>query len=409
MASPKDDAPKNDAKKAGPVGEGKAGGKVAAVPVAAASEAAPAEAAAPKAVPVKRINVGLQGGGSHGAFTWGVLDRLLADRRIEIDSVTGASAGAMNAIVLAQGMANGSAEEARRTLRHFWEKVASVSAESPLGLMSQLTVPGQWNLKGSPLFIWMDLLSRLVSPYQLNPLNLNPLRDLLRKMVDFKKVRENRYLKVFISATNVETGRAKLFRTEEITVDHLLASACLPSIFQAVEIDGVPYWDGGFMGNPPLWPLFDRSTCNDVVIVQINPFFRKGAPTSAADINDRQTEIVFNSSLMAELRVVDLVGRLVEEGRLRGTAFRHIHVHMIGNEEFLRPLDASSKFNTNRAFLELLFNAGVEAADKWLAENFDSIGRKSTLDVRAIFQGKEEKIDGEKPARSALYHSRPLA
>ena len=358
----------------------------------------------------KLVNLGLQGGGSHGAFTWGVLDRLLADGRVVIEAVTGASAGAMNAVVLAQGLANNSHDEARETLRHFWTKVSEVAARSPLGIASGLTMAGFWGLSGSPIYTMLDLTSRLVSPYQTNPFNLNPLRGILGGMIDFEKVRANSCLDLFISATNVETGRARVFRKPELTVDHLLASACLPNIFQAVVIDGTPYWDGGYMGNPPLWPLFEAARSDDVVIVQINPFFRKGAPRDAADISDRMTEIGFNSSLMSELRAIDFVSRLIEDGRLEETGYRRVLVHMIGDEKTLVPLGASSKFNTSRPFLDMLFKAGEAAAEKWLACHFDDIGQRSTLDLRTIFQGEEHALDGQhlrpkqkrkKPAASA--------
>lgn len=352
----------------------------------------------------KLINLGLQGGGAHGAFTWGVLDRLLADGRIQIESVTGASAGAMNAVVLAQGLVNGSHEEARETLRRFWMQISDAAARSPLGIASGLTLPGWWGLAASPVYTMLDLTSRVISPYQMNPFNLNPLRGLLSDMIDFDKVRANNCLDLFISATNVETGRARVFRKAELTVDHLLASACLPTFFQAVEIDGVPYWDGGYMGNPPLWPLFEAAASDDVVIVQINPFFRKGAPRDAPEINDRMTEIGFNSSLMSELRSIDFVSRLIEDGRLEETGYRRVLVHMIGDEKTLVPLGASSKFNTSKPFLDMLFKAGEKAAEKWLHAHFTDIGHRSTLDIRAIFQGEEHALDGERLLRPHLKH-----
>ena len=355
----------------------------------------------------KRVNLGLQGGGSHGAFAWGVLDRLLADERIQIEAVTGASAGAMNAVVLAQGLTNGSRDEARATLRAFWMAVADAHKTSPLRQSPLERLSGSWSLNRSPAYAFFDLLSRVASPYAINPFNLNPLRDLLSRLVDFERVRANKALKVFISATNVETGRAKIFRTEEITVDHLMASACLPTIYQAVEIDGVPYWDGGYMGNPPLWPLFEYSTSDDVIIVQINPFTRAGAPRSARDIDDRLKEITFNASLMRELRTVDFVTRLIDAGRLEGTGYRRVLIHMIGDEAKLSPLGASSKLNAERAFLDMLFNAGAAAAEQWLSTQFDAIGARSTLDLRAVFEGETDALDGERVNRQAAYRTSP--
>ncbi len=352
---------------------------------------------------VKRVNLGLQGGGSHGAFAWGVIDRILADERVAIEAVTGASAGAMNAVVLAQGLAGGSREEARHTLRAFWESVSKAAENSPLRQSPLERAFGGWGLHNSPGYVFFDLLSRVASPYATNPFNLNPLRDLLCELVDFEKVRANRELKVFISATNVESGRARIFQTSELTVDHLLASACLPAIYQAVEIDGVPYWDGGYMGNPPLWPLFDHSRADDVIIVQINPFRRPGVPKAARDIDDRLKEVVFNASLMRELRTVDFVTRLIDDGRLKGTGYRRVLIHMIGDEATLAPLGASSKLNADRAFLQMLFHAGSRAAENWLGRHFDDIGERSTLDLRAVFQGEQDALDGSRVDRAAAY------
>lgn len=350
--------------------------------------------------PRKRINLGLQGGAMHGAFTWGVLDRLLADDRIEIEAVSGASAGALNAAVLAQGLLNGSREEARATLRLFWERLAKLFSASPLGLASRFTGPGHWGLKNSPIYLAFEIASRLTSPYQFNPLNINPLRTLLNDTLEFDRLRQQSALKLFISATNVETGRPRVFRSAELRADHLLASSCVPMAFQAVEIDGKYYWDGGYMGNPPLWPLFDHAASTDVVIVQIDPFYRKGPPKNGADILERMTEIMFNASLMHELRMVDFVTRLIEDGRLSHTGYRHIFVHMIGDKDLFWPLGATSKLNTSHAFMEMLFKGGVAAADRWLAAHFDDLGHKSSLDLRAIFQTGDTD-----PAHTALYRA----
>lgn len=353
--------------------------------------------------PIKRINLALQGGGSHGAFTWGVLDRLLEDPRVEIEAVTGASAGAMNAVVLADGLARGDREEARTALRRFWEGVAHGAAMSPFRRTPLDAWRGVWNLDSSPGYVFFDLMARLASPYDINPMKLNPLRDLVSESVDFERVRGCGPLKVFLSATDVATGRAKVFKKEELTPDHVMASACLPFLYQAVEIEGRAYWDGGYMGNPPLWPLFDHCRSNDVVLVQINPFTREGVPHRAAEIYNRVNEITFNASLMRELRAIDFVTRLLDEGRLEGTGYRPVYVHMIGDEAGMRSLGASSKLNAEGAFLQLLFTQGRGAADAWLTANFDALGVRSTLDVRGIFQGEEDPLDGERIARAALY------
>jgi NTE family protein len=246
-------------------------------------------------------------------------------------------------------------------------------------------------------------MALLASPYDINPMRFNPLRDLVSELVNFERVRGCGPLKVFLSATNVVTGRAKVFKMEELTVDHVMASACLPFLYQAVEIDGAAYWDGGYMGNPPLWPLFDYCQSNDVVLVQINPFTRDGVPHRAAEITNRVNEITLNASLMRELRAIDFVSRLLDEGRLEGTGYRRVNVHIIGDEDLLRALGASSKLNAEAAFLELPFARGRSAAEAWLATHHADIGERSSLDIRQIFAGEEDPLDGERILRAALY------
>ena len=341
----------------------------------------------------KLMNLALQGGGAHGAFSWGVLDRLLEDPRVEIEAITGASAGAMNAVALAAGYADGDREEARDALKRFWEGVLHEARTSPLRRTPLEAMLGGWNLDASPAYVMLDLVTRVASPYDFNPFNLNPLKELVVELVDFDRVRKSK-MKVFISATNVETGRAQVWEKKELTADHVMASACLPWLFQAVEIDGVPYWDGGFTGNPALWPLFDACQSDDVVLVQINPIRRPGAPTTARDIINRVNEITFNASLLRDLRAVDFVTRLIEAGRLQGTGYRRILMHAIGDEKALAELGASSKFNTEPDFIDMLFAKGREAAENWLRTSFRHVGVRSTVKVRKLFQGEEDSLDG---------------
>lgn len=348
----------------------------------------------------KAINLALQGGGAHGAFSWGVLDRILADDRLSIEAITGASAGAMNAVALAAGFAQDGRDGARKALRDFWEGVVREGKRSPFKRSAFETMLGGWDLDTSPAFVMMDLISRIASPYDINPLNVNPLRDLLQELVDFDLVCKSP-VKVFISATNVETGRARVWSEKDLTPDHVLASACLPWLFQAVEIDGVPYWDGGFTGNPALWPLFDNSATDDVVLVQINPIHRPGAPRTARDIINRVSEITFNASLLRDMRAVDFVARMMEAGRLEGTGYRHVLMHAIGDEETLATLGASSKFNTEQSFVDMLYDKGVAAAEAWLKTNFRHIGVKATVDLRKMFQGEEDSLDGARLKRPA--------
>lgn len=340
------------------------------------------------AVKPKRINLALQGGGSHGAFTWGVLDRILEDDRISIEAVTGASAGAINAVILAHGVATcGTAtghDGARKALRAFWTRIGelgdlSLFRRSPLDVMR-----GGWGLDASPIFSWYEMLSRLVSPYDLNPLNINPVRGILDEVVDFEAIRGCGKLKLFISATNVRTGRVKVFSQARMSVERVMASTCLPLVFQAVEVDGEYYWDGGYMGNPPLWPLFYSSVSRDLVIVEINPLERPEVPRTAHDILNRLNEITFNSALVNELRMIDFVGRLVDQGAIDGDRYRKFLVHMIRGGDKLSVLGAATKMNAERDFLLYLHELGRQSADQWLADHFDALGHSPTIDIGRV-------------------------
>ncbi len=342
---------------------------------------------------LRPINLALQGGGSHGAFSWGVLDRLLEDPRVEIEGITGASAGAMNAVALAAGFADGDREEARASLKRFWDGVLVEARTSPLQRSPIETLLGGWNMDTSPAYVMFDLVTRVASPYDFNPFNLNPLRDLVVELIDFDRVRKSK-VKVYISATNVETGRAHVWDKKDLTADHVMASACLPWLFKAVEINGVPYWDGGFTGNPALWPLFENCASDDVVLVQINPIRRPGAPTTARDIINRVNEITFNASLLHDLRAMDFVARLMEAGRLEGTGYRRMLMHAIADEKSLAELGASSKFNVEPEFIDMLFGKGREAAENWLRTSFRHVGTKSTVNIRGMFQGEDDSLDG---------------
>ncbi|MEL7348195.1 MAG: patatin-like phospholipase family protein [Pseudomonadota bacterium] len=335
---------------------------------------------------IKSVNLALQGGGSHGAFTWGVLDRIFEEDRIWIEAISGTSAGAMNAVVAAQGMYDGQAEGARKQMHDFWRAVSKAGEASPIKRGPIDMILGNWSLDTSPSYVFFDLLSRVSSPYETNPLDLNPLRELLDEHVNFDKVRRCDDMPIYLSATNVETGRVRVFNRHEITRDAVLASACLPLMFKAVEIEGQHYWDGGFMGNPVLFPFIDESPVDDIIIVQINPVLREGVPKTAREILNRMNEITFNSSLLKELRAIDFVRRLIEEGRLTNN-YRDMHIHIIESRKRMRPLGASSKLNTEWAFLMHLFEIGRSSADKWLRNNFDDIGHRSTVDIRGMFQG----------------------
>lgn len=335
----------------------------------------------------KRINLAFQGGGSHGAFTWGVLDRLLEDGRLEFEAISGTSAGAMNAVVCVDGLMKDGNDGARAALEHFWSEMSKSTKHSPIKRTPFDMFTGNWSLENSPGYHFLDALSRVVSPYQTNPLNMNPLQDLIESVIDFERVRCCSRTKLFISATNVETGRVKVFDSKTLTSDMVMASACLPMVFQAVEIDGVPYWDGGYMGNPSLFPFHTHTDCSDIVVIQINPLERQGAPKTSQEIMNRINEISFNSSLLKELRSIDFVSRLIREGKLSGDEYRDTRIHIIENQDALLPLGASSKMNAEWAFLTHLRDLGRETADAWLDEHYEHIGKQATVDISKLFQG----------------------
>jgi NTE family protein len=336
----------------------------------------------------KPINLALQGGGAHGAFTWGVLDRLLEDERIEIDGVSGTSAGAMNAAILAQGYTEGGGAGARRALDAFWQRISEFAAFSPIRTNPIDKWFGNWNLDKSPGAVWWDMVGRMFSPYDLNPFNFDPLRDVLDQSLDFKTLQACKPVKLFISATNVRTGKIRVFEKHEVTLEALLASACLPQVFQAIEIDGEPYWDGGYMGNPAIFPLIYECASRDVVIVQINPLVRDGTPHSAAEIADRMNEITFNSALRGEMRAIAFAQKLIESDHAHGPGIdrlKKMHVHLIGDEEHMRTLGSASKFNADLEFLLALKQLGRARADQWLETTFAALGRRSSIDIREMF------------------------
>jgi NTE family protein len=335
----------------------------------------------------KRINLALQGGGAHGAFTWGVLDHLLTDDRLSIEGISGTSAGAVNTVMLADGLVRGGREEARKRLSDFWRAASSTGNLPALQREALQRLLSFTPLEGTPVQAWFNALSRYFSPYDVNPLNINPLKDLIEHFVDFEALRACRDLQIFISATNVQTGRVRIFPREKITADAVMASACLPLLFRAVEIDGVPYWDGGYRGNPVIFPFFRTTNTEDVLVVQINPLVRHDTPTSSSEIMNRINEITFNSPLIDEYRAIDFVARLIDEGRLpRGTGpgqYRRINVHRIVLERFGTHFDALSKLSTDYDFFEMLYVSGKRAARRFVDEHFDDIGKRSTVDLRA--------------------------
>lgn len=335
----------------------------------------------------KTVSLALQGGGAHGAFTWGVLDRLLEDERVEISAISGTSAGAMNAVVMTNGIMDSGRDGAKQHLETFWRAVSDAARFSPIQRSALDKLMGNWNMDMSPAYLYTTAVSGIFSPTVFNPLQINPLRDIVLEQVDFDQVTRCDSVDLYIAATNVETGLVRVFDRDEINVDVVMASACLPDLFEAVEIDGVPYWDGGYAGNPPLFPFFGCRESDDIVIVQLNPIERSGAPKSANEIRNRINEITFNQSLLKELRAIEFVHRLLEKGALDRADYRDMNVHVIENQQKLRPLGASSKMNAEWRFLQHLRDIGRETAENWLAEHYQSLGQRSTVDLQAMFAG----------------------
>ncbi|MBK6863890.1 MAG: patatin-like phospholipase family protein [Ideonella sp.] len=325
----------------------------------------------------RKVDLALQGGGSHGAFTWGALDRLLEDETLDFAAVSGTSAGALNGAVMVTGHAHGGRSGARAALTAFWHDVShSASPFAP--------ATGLFDFNRLPGFEWLGSLLRSFSPYEFNPFNLNPLRSLLARHVDLPALRDAP-MRLFVTATSVHSGQAHVFSGSELSLDALLASACLPHLFQAVEIDGEPFWDGGYTGNPALFPLIYDTEALDLLLVKINPLVRKGTPRRSIDILDRLSEVTFNASLVGEMRAIAFVSRLVREGRLDPGRYKDLRLHMIADDEGLAPFGAASKLDASRPLLERLFALGRAAAGRWLDAHGADVGVRGSLDIERSF------------------------
>ncbi len=336
------------------------------------------------------VNLALQGGGAHGAFTWGALDALLEDGRVDFDGLSGTSAGAMNAVVMTAGWLRDGRDGARQSLADFWEAIASQ------GLLWSPGAPGgdsTFHWPGKNLFAdaggkLLDAWSSFLSPYQFNPFNVNPLRDLLQRQIDFEALAQPHCLKLFICATNVRSGKIRIFDNAEIGIDTLLASACLPQLFKAVEIDGEAYWDGGYMGNPALYPLYYHTRTRDIVVVHVNPIRREEVPRTPAAIATRVNEISFNSTLMREMRAIEFAARMVEEGWLKDEykdRLRQVLIHSIRDDQAMAALDGSGKLVPDRGLLHRLRDLGRDTAIAWLKRHRKDLGKRSSVDIRAEF------------------------
>lgn len=334
----------------------------------------------------KKIKLALQGGGAHGAYAWGVIDALLEDGRVEIEAVVGTSAGAMNAAMTGCGLITGGPEAARALLHRFWKKSSEAGKKGPLQPTPLDKLFSRGNMEFSPLWATYDALSRIFSPYELNPTNANPLQDLIAEVVDFPALRAGGDIcKVFITATNVLTGRLRVFEQAELSPEAIMASACLPFLFQAPEINGEFFWDGGYSGNPPIFPLIYAGGTNDILIVQINPINIAEVPRTARGIMDRINTLSFNSSLMREMRAIQFVSDLLDGNELDAAKYKRVNIHTIDAEAELAQFSVSSKLNPDWDFLTYLHSMGRQKAQNFLAEHFDKIGVESSTDVRAKF------------------------
>ena len=330
------------------------------------------------------VDLALQGGGSHGAFTWGVLDRLMDEPWLRIDGISGTSAGAMNAVVLAAGFTANGAAGAKAALNTFWRRVADAARFSPIRRSPLDVVLGRWTLDTSPFYLAFDLASRMFSPYDLKFAGANPLYKVLTDTVDFAQVVASPIC-LFVTATNVHTGRGRVFRNAELTPDVLLASACLPTLFRAVEIDGEPYWDGGYSGNPTITPLVRECQSQDTLLVAVNPVERPGTPRSAREILDRLNEVSFNATLLKELRMIALLRQVADAGHSEGRKWAEMRIHLIASD-VLAGLGASSKFNAEWDFLRMLRDEGRRAAEAFLTANGENIGKRSSIDLDILLQ-----------------------
>ena len=335
---------------------------------------------------IRTVNLALQGGGAHGAFTWGVLDRLLDEKGLAFEGLSATSAGAMNASVFAYGLAIDGREGARRALAGFWKRVSDVARLGPFqpNLIDRML--GDYKLAWSPIFSLAGLMTHVLSPYLFNPANYNPLRDVVEQSIDFDVLRRpDCPVKLFLCATNVRSGKVKVFTGTEISASAVMASASVPTMFQAVEIGDDVYWDGGYMGNPALFPLIYNCDSTDIVIVHINPLFRNEAPRSADDILNRINEISFNSSLMREMRAVSFVTKLITQKRVPDGSLKRMLIHSIADDEFMSALSSASKYNADWDFLVHLRDQGRKCADGWLAKNCAKLGVESSVDIDQMF------------------------
>lgn len=333
----------------------------------------------------KRISLALQGGGSHGAFTWGVLDAMLEHDDIEIEGVSGTSAGGMNAACVVQGLLRGGNQGARDLLKEYWTRLGEMGKNSPLQFLPMDKAVKHFTLQDNPFFHIMTAMSQFFSPYQLNPTNHHPLRDLVKELFDFDQLQKSKDQKLFLCATHVETGKLKIFKGEELHIDSMLASACVPQLFQAIEVDGEFYWDGGFIGNPAIYPLIYDCDSPNIAVIQIRRVRDHVIPKTMGAIQNRLGEITQNSCLTREMRAIDFITRLIDDGVIPKDKMKRLHMHLLRDDDFFSTIDRATGFSADPDFLAYLFDAGRRCGVKWLKENKQYLGVKSTANLESDF------------------------
>jgi NTE family protein len=321
------------------------------------------------------MNLALQGGGAHGAFTWGALDRLLEDETLAFDALSGTSAGAINAVLLASGLAEGGADVAREKLSKFWLAIATHPHGDAIASSLFIAFPGLQRMQQAGL----DLMGKFLTPAQFNPLDYNPMRDLLRELVDFERLRAPGPA-LFVAATDAATGRKRIFNREEMTLEAVLASACLPQLHQPVEVDGRLYWDGGYVANPPLLPLVQEAKAADTLLIQLIPLADQDVPQDHAGIGEGLTRVIFNAPLRQEIATLQLLSEAKTNAQVAGHRF-----HLIDATPTTQSLPPGSRLTPDRRLMAQLRDAGRAAADDWLVRNADQIGRRATADLAAAF------------------------
>lgn len=333
----------------------------------------------------KKVALALQGGGSHGAFTWGVLDALFEDGRFDVEGVVGTSAGGMNATATIQGLIDNGSQGARKKLNELWHAIGEQGKNSPLKPHAHKKLVHNYDISDTPAFWMMQFLSGFMSPYQLSPHAGHPLESVIEKLFNFKVLKNSTDHKLFLCATHVATGKLKVFTGQELCKEAVLASACVPTLFKAIEINGEFYWDGGFIGNPAIYPLIYNCETPDIIMIQIRRVHDPVVPTTAHDIHNRLGEITQNSCLTREMRAISFITKLLDNGTIPEGKLKRLNMHMIRDDAFFGGIDRASGFCADPDFLDYLFKAGRRTGKQWIDENYEDVGKRTTAKIESDF------------------------